>query len=327
MTTTLASNDQVLDVTDIEPETPVRIADSASLYRRWERQQWAVAAVDPARDATKWQELSDFSREQMLGALSELEVGEVTVTHTLGALIDAPPSEDDRIFLCTQLADEARHVRFFQTYLESACGVGGSDFDTLDADASADYAQVFTPVLTAATGAVRKDNADTDSWFRALIYYHLITEGVLAATALRTTRLLAKRLALPALDEGLTNVTRDESRHVSYGLWAAANGVANGHRDIIADAHFESLGAAATVLIGPSRFNPVPAIGLAARIRAAHLSGGVAIARSRLLKQLRLIGLPDLTERAARAWDAAIEAALDAYEQRWDSPHPIRAVA
>lgn len=48
----------VLDVTETAPETAAeqrgRLANSAALYRRWERQQWAVAQVDPARDAVMW---------------------------------------------------------------------------------------------------------------------------------------------------------------------------------------------------------------------------------------------------------------------------------
>jgi ribonucleoside-diphosphate reductase beta chain len=329
--TTTTPQGLVLDVTEIAPETSAeergRLAGSADLYRRWERQQWAVALVNPSRDAPVWQKLSDFSRGQMLGSLAELEVGEVAVTHTLGSLVEAPPSEDDRIFLCTQLADEARHVRFFQTYLEDGCGIAMSGAEGAELEGSADYAEVFAPELKRVTDAVRNDHADRDSWYRALTYYHLITEGVLAATALRTTRFLAKRLGLPALEEGLTNVTRDESRHVSFGLRAAQEGVANGFGDVVAEAHFESLGAAAWVLIGPSRHNPVPVFQSALLGRAAQLREAVDIARQRLQKQLRLVGLPDLTEKAATAWDAAVEAALDAYELRWNAPHPIRAAA
>ncbi|MEV1077629.1 ribonucleotide-diphosphate reductase subunit beta [Streptomyces sp. NPDC050211] len=316
----------VLDVTETAAESTAeqrgRLAGSADLYRRWERQQWAVAQVDPARDAATWDKLSPFSRSQMLGSLAELEVGEVAVTHTLGSLIDAPPTEDDRIFLCTQLADEARHVRFFQTYLEDACRTALDE-----AEDGADYAEVFAPELTRVTDAVRANHEDRDSWYRALIYYHLITEGVLAATALRTTRFLAKRLKLDALEEGLTNVTRDESRHVSFGLRAAQDGVAGGFAQVIEDAHFESLGAAAWVLIGPSRHNPVPTIRAALLSRATQLRGSVEIARERLVKQLRLVGLEHLVEKAGLSWDLAVDKALDAYEERWSAPHPIRAAA
>lgn len=219
-------------------------------------------------------------------------------------------------------------MRFFQTYLEDGCGIALKEAEGTDLEGSADYADVFAPELTRVTGAVRENAEDRDSWYRALVYYHLITEGVLAATALRTTRFLAKRLKLPqSLEEGLTNVTRDESRHVSFGLRAAQDGVANGFAQVVEDAHFESIGAAAWVLIGPSRHNPVPAIQAALLSRAAQLRGAVEIARERLLKQLRLVSLPHLTEEAGTAWDTAVDKALDAYEERWSAPHPIRAAA
>ncbi|WP_431963955.1 ribonucleotide-diphosphate reductase subunit beta [Actinacidiphila sp. bgisy160] len=303
-----------------------RLATSADLYRRWERQQWSVAEVRPARDAERWNALTPFMRQQMLGALAELEVGEVAVTHTLGTLIDSPPTEDDRIYLCTQLADEARHVRFFQTYLEDACGIDLDAAEGGDLEAAADYAKVFAPELTRVTSEVRR-SGDTESWYRALVYYHLITEGVLAATALRTTRFLARRLRLAALEEGLTNVTRDESRHVSFGLRAAEDGVARGFGRVVEDAHFEAVGMAAWVLVGPARHNPSPAIPAALASRAAQLQGSVDIGEERLVKQLRLIGMPELADRAQRAWREEIDKALSAYEERWSAPHPIRAAA
>jgi ribonucleoside-diphosphate reductase beta chain len=303
-----------------------RLATSADLYRRWERQQWSVAEVDPKRDAEAWRALRPFVQEQLLGSLAELEVGEVCVTQTLGSLTDHPQTEDDRIYLCTQMADEARHVRFFQTYIEEACGVALQEQEGREMAAAADYAKVFAPELTRITSQVRQDGSPED-WYRALVYYHLITEGVLAATALRTTRFLAQRLKLPALEEGLTNVTRDESRHVSFGLRAATDGVQGGYRQVIADSHFEAVDIAAWVLIGPARHNPTPAIPIALASRAAQLQGSVDIGRERLLKQLRIIGLPELVEDMDKAWTSGIDKALDAYQDTWNAPHPIRAAA
>jgi ribonucleoside-diphosphate reductase beta chain len=319
----------VPDITDngADATRTSRLATSADLYRRWERQQWLVATVDPARDRPTWEGLRPFVKQQTLNALAELEVGEVTVTRTLGTLIDNPPTEDDRIYLCTQLADEARHVRFFQTYLEDVCGADPTGEANAEVDVAADYAAVFAPKLIEVTGLLRNAGSSPDQWYRALVYYHLITEGVLAATALRTTRFLARRLGLQALDEGLTNVTRDESRHVSFGLRAAQDGVAQGYQQVIEDSHFESIGMAAWVLIGPTRHNPAPAIRMALNSRAAQLQQGVDIAEERLLKQLRLIGLPQLCEPARAAWQDAVATALDGYEEHWNTPHPIRAAA
>jgi ribonucleoside-diphosphate reductase beta chain len=314
----------VPDITDAEPVRESQLATSAELYRRWERQQWQVGVVQPARDLPVWSQLRPFFRDELLGALAELEVGEVTVTQTLGSLADHPPTEDDRIYLCTQLADEARHVRFFQTYLEDVCFAGT---ESRELEVAADYRTAFAPKLRAATDRVRQPDGSREDWYRAVVYYHLVTEGMLAATALRTTRHLGRRLKLEALDEGLANVTRDESRHVAFGLRAALEGVAAGYRQVISDAHFESLKAAAVVLIGPSRFSQLPKLPMAAQSRRRQLREQVDIAEDRLVKQLRLIGLADTVPDARLAWRDAVDVALDAYQEAWHSPHPLRTAA
>jgi ribonucleoside-diphosphate reductase beta chain len=313
----------VPDITDAGTALPkqARLAGSRDLYRRWERQQWLVATVDPARDLATWTGLRPFFKTQMLNALAELEVGEVTVTRTLSTLIENPPTEDDRIYLCTQLADEARHVRFFQTYLDEVCRPAA---DGAAVEPSADYESMFAPELFRVTGELRAPGSSRGQWYRAVVYYHLITEGVLAATALRTTRYLARRLQLSALDEGLTNVTRDESRHVAFGLCAVQAAVAGGYRDLIREAHFEVLDRAAWVLVGPSRPSPAPAIAMALNSRKAQLQEQIDIAEDRLLKQLRLIGMPEECDAAQRAWRRGVERALDGYHERWGTAHPLR---
>ncbi|SHH24522.1 ribonucleoside-diphosphate reductase beta chain [Jatrophihabitans endophyticus] len=313
----------VPDITDAEPGRPATLATSADLYLRWERQQWQVGQVRPARDLPVWSALRPFFKAELLAALAELEVGEVTVTHTLGSLVERPPTDDDQIYLCTQLADEARHVRFFQTYLDDVCGADAGR-SRVELDVAPDYEKVFAPMLTAATGRVREADSDVADWYRALVQYHLVTEGMLAATALRTTRYLARRLQLTALDEGLTNVTRDESRHVAFGLRAAQDGVAAGYGEVIRDAHLHALDAAAQVLVRPSRRSTLPRIRMAAQSRRRQWQEQLDIAEDRLLKQLRMIGLADARPAAQAAWRAAVDSALDLYEQRWGGPHPLR---
>ena len=48
--------------------------------------------------------------------LSSFFVGEQRVASELGPMMRAAPDEDMRIFLCTQIADEARHVAFFDRF-------------------------------------------------------------------------------------------------------------------------------------------------------------------------------------------------------------------
>lgn len=319
------------DVLDPLAESPApaerraTLLTSGDLYLRWERQPWSVAEVDVARDAQAWAELAPFSREHMLSALAEIEAGEISVMHTLSALIEHPPSEDDCIYLCTQLSDEAKHVRFFREYFEGACGAFAEGQDRREADAAAEYTRSFHPGLAAATKQAR--DGSRESWHRAVVYYHLIGEGVLAATALRTNRQLATRLGLVALRDGLANVTRDESRHVSFGLRATAGGLESGHAGVIADAHLEAIALAAFVLVGPNRQSLAPKTAPILAMRAGQLQSALDIARDRLHRQLRWLGLDTLVAAADQAWTRGVDDALDRYHDVWGEPHPIRAAA
>lgn len=321
------SNSAILDITEPTADDPVRLSTSRELYGRWERQQWSVADVGISRDTQEWGTLRPFYRKELLDALTELEVGEVCVTETLSSLVESAPTTDHRIYLCTQLADEARHVRFFQSYLTEAVGMDVESSEGQHAlDETTDYAQVFAPRLRRATGEAR-ESPDEEAWYSAVVLYHLITEGVLAATALRTTREVVRTLALPALSEGLTNVIRDESRHVSFGIAAVREGVQNGYGNSIWKAYSAGIDLAAWVLIGPRRHSPVPAIRVALRYRAAQFENHVSIARDRVLRQLRQIGLEGKQADADSQWTAACETALDAYHDQWNMHHPLRALA
>ena len=50
--------------------------------------------------------------------LSSFFIGEQKVAEELGPIMRAAPTEEQRIFLCTQIADEARHVRFFERFYQ-----------------------------------------------------------------------------------------------------------------------------------------------------------------------------------------------------------------
>lgn len=308
----------VQDITESAETLCSLLPTSRDLYYRWERQQWSVAELHIGREADAWRRLRPFSRGELFNALAELEVGEVCVTATLSSLVDRAPTKDDQIYLATQLADEGRHVRFFQTYLNDAAGA-----ETATLAESADYTQSFAPELTRITAAVWQQNS-RQSWYEALVYYHLVTEGVLAATALRGARQEAKRLQLPILVEGLTNVTRDESRHVSFGILAARQGVQAGYGDTITNAYLQGLQLAALVLVAPRRRQQIPALRTALMARARQLEERFVVARERAIRQLTNIGLADRVDQAAAVWDEARTHALNAYEQTWGTMHPIR---
>src|SRR5918994_4572827 len=97
------------------------------LYELWERQQWATQELDFSRDRTDWHErFDDEERFQRMYGLSSFFIGEQKVAEELGPIMRAAPTEDQKIFLCTQIADEARHVRFFERFYREV-GVLESD--------------------------------------------------------------------------------------------------------------------------------------------------------------------------------------------------------
>src|SRR6266700_276918 len=99
--------------------------DSASLYRRWEKQQWAVSDLDFSQDKADWLSLPEGVRQVTQNTMTLFFIGEQAVTDTLAPLLHAAPREDERIFLATQIADEARHTVFFQRFFDEVLGVGG----------------------------------------------------------------------------------------------------------------------------------------------------------------------------------------------------------
>src|SRR5687768_5410921 len=93
------------------------LLDYDQLYNLWERQQWLTQEVDFSQDRVDWHERIDAEeRFARMYGLSAFFIGEQRVTDELGPIMRAAPREEQRIFLSTQIADEARHVRFFDRF-------------------------------------------------------------------------------------------------------------------------------------------------------------------------------------------------------------------
>src|ERR687886_1358540 len=88
------------------------------LYLLWERQQWRTQDLDFSQDRADWESFPEEERFQRMYGLSSFFIGEQKVADELGPIMRAAPTEAMRIFLCTQIADEARHVAFFNRFYE-----------------------------------------------------------------------------------------------------------------------------------------------------------------------------------------------------------------
>ena len=198
--------------------------DSTSLYRRWEKQQWAVADLDFSADQQQWSTLDEGQRDAVRRTMILFFIGEQAVTDTLSPILHAAPHEDERIFLATQIADEARHTVFFQRFFDEVLDVHGGLSDALSVvgpEATRGFRRIFETHLIDATEAVRENPRDVRSWVDAVVTYHLMIEGYLALTGQRALLQFFRSVGLmPGFTAGFTAVARDESRHIGFGVLA-----------------------------------------------------------------------------------------------------------
>src|ERR687886_910817 len=96
----------------------VNLLTYEQLYLLWERQQWRTQDIDFSQDRRDWQSFPEEERFQRMYGLSSFFIGEQKVADELGPIMRAAPTEEMRIFLCTQIADEARHVAFFNRFYD-----------------------------------------------------------------------------------------------------------------------------------------------------------------------------------------------------------------
>jgi ribonucleoside-diphosphate reductase beta chain len=214
---------------DFQATTDPAVAPTADLltyrqlYELWERQQWATQDLDFSVDRRQWhEEFSPEERSARMYGLSSFFIGEQRVTAELAPIMWAAPQEDMRMFLATQIADEARHVQFFNRFYEE---VGVLEADTLEgrlAETSAhinpEFGTLFDELLQEKVERLAREPSDLETMVEAITIYHMVIEGMLALTGQHFIIDYNERNGtLPGFVEGFTNVARDEHRHVAFG--------------------------------------------------------------------------------------------------------------
>lgn len=305
--------------------------DASSLYRRWERQQWAVSELDLTRDEADWQTLPAGIRNVMQHTMTLFFIGEQAVTDTLAPVLLAAPREDERIFLATQIADEARHTVFFQRFFEEVLGIGGGLRAALDAiapRATEGFRKIFEHQLRDAMDLVRREPENATAWVEGVVTYHLIIEGYLAITGQRSLLRTLRNVGLmPGFVAGFTAVARDESRHIGFGVMALRRRVKADERmtTVITDKVQELLEPAVWTVIGPDRKLPIEdprQVPGPLRVNGLELRD---FALQSLTKRLRATGVsePATTEIRERAF-SLYEKAWSEYERNHGVRHPVR---
>ncbi len=206
---------------DVDSESAPGV-EKGRLYRLWEEGNWSARTLDFTQDALDWWERhSDQQRAAIIWNYAMFLDGEESVTATLAPFMEAVRDYEDKIFLATQIADEARHHVFFDRFLREVSGIGSSYATTLAAtrpQLTWGYTQIFSE-LDRAAERLRRAPHYLPYLAQGIVLYHLVIEGMLAHTGQHFLRDYTTRNALfPAFAEGIHHVTRDESRHIAFGI-------------------------------------------------------------------------------------------------------------
>jgi ribonucleoside-diphosphate reductase beta chain len=203
----------------------VKLLDYTQLYNLWEKQQWRTQDLDFSLDRIDWHErIPPQERFQRMYGLSSFFIGEQKVADELGPIMRAAPTEAQRIFLSTQIADEARHVRFFDRFFSEVEILEGSDelaqrLEALDEHVNDAFHALFDELLKSRVDRLGSEPEDRDALVEAVTLYHMVIEGMLALTGQHFIIDYNERMGtLPAFVEGFSNVARDEHRHIAFGV-------------------------------------------------------------------------------------------------------------
>jgi 1,2-phenylacetyl-CoA epoxidase catalytic subunit len=201
----------------------IRAADGISyedLYGRWEQGNWSASAIDFSADLAGWESLSEIQRRSALWIYSMFFFGEDSVTDNLSPYIDAAPKPEQKYFLATQQVDEARHSVFFHRFFREVIGAGDSIASTLaytESQLGWGYRNVFDR-LDRMADDLRRDRS-LPNFARAIALYHMVVEATLAQPGQHFIEdYFVKAGTMPGFSEGMANVSRDEQRHIGFGV-------------------------------------------------------------------------------------------------------------
>ena len=192
---------------------PMRLFQKAKRLGTWDPQ-----AIDLSRDGADWSGFDDTECDFLLRTLTLFQAGEEGVTSDLLPLIMAVADEgrlEEEIFLTSFLWEEAKHVEFFRRWLDQIALATGD----LEGYLTPSYRRLFLVELPSALSALKTDGS-VEAQIRASVTYNMIIEGVLAETGYHGFRQsLEANGKMPGLLDGVRLISRDESRHIRYGVF------------------------------------------------------------------------------------------------------------
>ena len=242
-----------------------RIVEAApsyeKLFMRWQRQHWSTEDFTFEEDKRQWEDpnmFTDEEREFLKFGFSEFFLGEERVTVELLPFAIAAPTHEAKLFLTTQISDEAKHVVFWDGFYREVFGTTADGIgDMIDKQkyvVNKDWETLFDGILHECAEDLRKDPSDFGKLVRGVTVYMIVIEGMLALSAARfMIKSLKERNWFPGFVAGFTAVNRDESRHVGFGVKFLADAIKadEANARIVEDTLKECLPVAPLVFVPP----------------------------------------------------------------------------
>lgn len=187
---------------------------------------WNPEDIDLIKDKSDWKDLNDKEKDVILRLTSMFQAGEESVTeHILPLiLVIAKRKElEDEMFLTTFLFEEAKHTEFFRKFLDEVAE-SKNDLTTYHTE---NYKSLFYEELPNSMNTLLKDDSD-EALVNASTTYNMIVEGILAETGYHAYFTMLKRNEImPGMQQGISLLKRDESRHIAYGVYLLAKLIKN----------------------------------------------------------------------------------------------------
>src|SRR3954466_9487907 len=173
-----------------------RIVEAApsyeKLFMRWQRQHWSTEDFSFEVDAKQWADPDMFTDEErrfLEFGFSEFFLGEERVTVELLPFAIAAPTHEAKVFLTTQISDEAKHTVFWNGFYREVFGVEaaglGEMIDKQRYVVNKDWETLFDGLLHECAEDLRKDPSDFPKLVRGITVYMIVIDVMLALTAAR----------------------------------------------------------------------------------------------------------------------------------------------
>jgi putative sterol carrier protein len=190
------------------------------LYRRWEQGNWRATELDFSQDRDGWESLNEIQKKSALWIYSMFFYGEDAVADGLSPYIEAAPKEEQKYFLATQQVDEARHAVFFHRFFKEVIGVEGdiaAGLEFTQPQLGWGYRNVFGR-LERMVEELHHDRS-LPKFAQAITLYHMVIEATMAQPGQHFIEdFFAKAGTMPGFSAGMERVSRDEQRHIGFGV-------------------------------------------------------------------------------------------------------------